>query len=253
MSSFTQIPTLYTFEPTSALAQSAEHVADALTTALSDGPLVLLISGGSVTHLAGRVAQRLVQSHARLDHLTLTLFDERFVPHGSPDSNEMALHAQNVITPLTENGATWRPFLDDTSDASGSVLAERASAWLQKHITDKTPLWIIAGLGEDAHTAGLLPTEDATLIASLYETSKLVAYYELPPASVNPHRARITSTPALIRQSDRIFLYCVGDQKKPALIRLLSSDEPTNTCPARALLTSTRPIDILTDIMIHEL
>lgn len=225
--------------------QAAMYLADYLRSTVSQQPTLLLLSGGSAVNMYTELFTILTERHQQLEGVTVSLVDERFVPTGHADSNATQLEHSGVIKMIQTLGGTWIQYLQDDQE-SGAEVADRVSAlFSQWQLTHQ--VLVLAGLGDDAHTAGLLPTNDGQTIKNVYLTEQPIAYYQLPADVENPYRHRLTTTPHFLAHAQTVIVYATGAKKAAALRRLVAGNEPISTCPALALRASQQPVIVLTD------
>ncbi|HEY2004041.1 MAG TPA: 6-phosphogluconolactonase [Candidatus Saccharimonadia bacterium] len=190
-----------------------KYLADTIGTHLRAGERVLWeVSGGSAVAVEVEVAAAL--GGTPLEHLTVTLTDERPGPVGHPDSNWFQLARAGFKLP----GARLLPVLTGSDIAADTaafadVLAHELAAG-GYHLG-------LFGIGPDGHTAGL-PAQNAP------DHVELAAYYEAGDFR------RISSTPAAIARLDEAVVYAVGESKHPQLERL-SQQLPYTEQSAQAL------------------
>lgn len=191
---------------------AAAEITEAINNFLQEGPVLLLVSGGSNILLAVNVCNKL----DKVNQLTLGLIDERFGPPGHPDSNwaqliEYGLNTEDInLLPVIEIGQTIE------------VASKNYSKRLQTAIDMNPTTVAIFGIGTDGHTAGLLPGSPAL------KSLDIVAYYN------GPDFPRITTTPVFMRMVHKGFLVSYGGPKHPQLARL-HEDVPVSEQPAQIL------------------
>jgi 6-phosphogluconolactonase/glucosamine-6-phosphate isomerase/deaminase len=176
-----------------------EYVAEALKRHLQTGERVLwLIAGGSVINVAVAAARKL--SDVPLEHLTVSLTDERPGPVGHADSNWQQLLDASFEVP----GARLQPVLTGAHTASDTAAFAR---FLEVEIERDTFRLGLFGIGPDGHTAGL-PAKNAKssdLLADHYEAGDF---------------RRISSTPNAISRLDEAVVFVTGEPKHVQLDRL---------------------------------
>ncbi len=138
-------------------ARAADFISDRMMA--SKGTFRLALSGGSTP----RALYTLLGANHDLPWSRIELFwgDERFVAHDSPDSN-----FRMVRETLLASGAKPKAIHPIPTDGTPQDAATRYEALLQSEygatsLTRERPLFDLnlLGLGEDGHTASLLPGE----------------------------------------------------------------------------------------------
>ncbi|MEX1995740.1 MAG: 6-phosphogluconolactonase [Candidatus Saccharimonadales bacterium] len=197
---------------------NSEIVSDWLTEViaaqLGPGKKVLwLIPGGSAMTVAIKTALKLPVD--QLGSLTLTLTDERYGPVGHPDSNWLQLQNAGLHLP----GATRRPVL---SGHDMQTTVENFADLLKTQTQQASYTIGLFGIGEDGHTAGILPGSKAV------KSGELAVGYDAGKYK------RITITPAAIAKLDEAVVYASGEAKHPELDKL-GKKLPIEKQPAQAL------------------
>lgn len=182
----------------------AEVIAEGLVDAVRRrGRAVLALSGGSTPKPLYR---RLAGVDLDWDRVTVVQVDERFAPDGDPRRNWTSIDAE-LVDPTA---ATGQPM--PTGGAVAPDLVEAYAERLQglsDGIVDVAHL----GLGDDGHTASLVP-EDPVLDA------------RSPVAITQPYDGlrRMTMTASTLNRARRIVWQVVGSSKRQAVTRLLDGD-----------------------------
>lgn len=233
-------------KPEQVQTESAQFCAEYLHHTLQEKSVLLLLSGGSAIPMYQELGEQLVAVQPNLSNLTISLVDERYVEVESPDSNGFQLKEKGIVSLFTAAGATWLPYLSPHPE-TGEKVATRISQQFAQVLDTGAILIMLAGMGDDAHTAGLLPTSDDQTIAQLYDSAQLVAYYEVPEDVPNPYRQRLTSTPKLIERVHQVIAYAVGEKKRAAIGRLVAGIEEIAHCPVLALRHSQSDVIFFTD------
>ena len=103
------------------------------------------------------------------------------------------------------------------------------------------------GMGPDGHTAGIMPfPEDENRFDVLFQNSeKWVVGYDAEEK--NQYPLRVTTTIPFLRMVDYALLYCVGENKKEALKRVLADGGVYAETPAR-VIREMATTHIVTDI-----
>lgn len=135
--------------------------------------------------------------------LVLVPTDERLVPNADPRSN-----AQLLRTCLSRAGATIVP-LDDSQDDDPGVAGNAADQRLRTLGWPPDLVWL--GMGEDGHTASILPGPDFD--AALNVTTRAVGVRPDPLPREAPLN-RVTLSRAAIVSARALILTITGDKKR---------------------------------------
>ena len=195
-------------------ARAAEMIADRIRGCKA--PFRLALSGGTTPRGCYR---RLAHLHqVPWDCVEIYLADERFVPHDHPDRNYRMIRETLLASGTVNPRGVFAYPEDGTPEAAAETYEEilRQQYGSSRLLADP-PLFdlMLLGLGEDGHTASLLPDQPV-----LEERQRWVA--PVPDGRIEP---RISLTyPAL--ESSRHTLFLVGGAaKKEALARARAGDE----------------------------
>ena len=194
-------------------ARAAELIADRIRDCT--GPFRLALSGGKTPRGCYQHLARLHQ--VPWDWVEIYLGDERFVPPDHPDSNyrmiRETLLASGTVNPRGMFAVPGDGDAESAAEAYEEILRQQYGS---SRLLPDLPLFDLQllGLGEDGHTASLLPDQPV-----LEERQRWVAV--VPEGRREP---RITLTyPAL--ESSRLTLFLVsGAAKKDALARARAGD-----------------------------
>jgi 6-phosphogluconolactonase/glucosamine-6-phosphate isomerase/deaminase len=198
-------------------------VAQDLRNELELGHKVLwLISGGSNIKSCRQILTDIPSEYPGT--LTVMLNDERYGPIGHKDSNWHKFVADSDEEgkfPETDAKleAVLRPGLsfDENADYYESIARE---AFQQNDI-----IISLLGMGEDGHTAGILPNS-----AAAQETKRMAVGYKGTDGYL-----RLTLSFSALRQVTRAYLFAFGEGKKPALENLHDSKLSLEDQPAQIL------------------
>ncbi len=183
------------------LAQNAaEHIARAARAAIErDGVFRIAFSGGSTP---ARMLERLKKVSFTWDRVHVYQVDERVAPDGDPARNLTLLQEHLGDLPITLHAI---PVADREPEQAARKYAEL--------LPERFDL-IHLGLGDDGHTASLVPDQPGLL-----EETRLMcatdAYME--------HR-RVTMTLPAIARADEVLWLVSGSSKRDALGQLLAGD-----------------------------
>ncbi len=197
---------------------------------------LLFLSGGSNANLYGYLAGYL--NHYELPLLFIAQIDERFQPNQALEINAEQIRKTGLWKVCGEKGIPYYII-----SQKGSV--ETASKEYRKTIED---LWekldyIIAvlGIGEDCHTAGLIPGYEKD-----WNTDSYVVGYDL---KLGKFRKRITITPKLMEKFDYALIVAKGAKKKEAIKNALKKENLQNLNKYPAVIIQKIPkLDLFTDI-----
>jgi 6-phosphogluconolactonase len=184
--------------------------------AASSGPFRLSLSGGSTPKtLYGMLAKEPYASRVEWEKVEFYFGDERFVPHDHPDSNfRMANDA--LLSHVAAEHIYPMP-----TDTTPEDCAQRYEALMKKNYGGDTfdptrPFFdvMLLGLGDDGHTASLIPGQPV-----LDERTRWVA-----PVLHGRDEPRITLTYPALESSRAIAFLVTGADKAPIVRRVRSGD-----------------------------
>lgn len=219
------------------------RILDRLTTS---NPCVLLLSGGSAAPIGAAICRdletALKESAAQqkpMAECRVSLVDERFGPAGHPDSNWNSLEPD---VPL------WQylkpvPLLTGTSGSEEdfTIAVESFNRFLagvaRQQMRGDLFVAALFGIGEDGHTAGILPESPAAVIAP--ESGRFASGYKSIP------HTRITIAPPFFLHIDLATVWAAGSGKKKVLASLQQALSPA-VQPAQFLKLATETV-IFTD------
>jgi 6-phosphogluconolactonase/glucosamine-6-phosphate isomerase/deaminase len=208
----------------------AEAIAEAIIIHLeADKKVLWLIPGGSSISVVVAVARILVSSY--YEKLTVTLTDERYGEINHPDSNWSQLQQAGLYLPK----AHLIPVL---SGKDKEATTEDYAMCLKEELANTDYSIGFFGIGDDGHTAGILPSSPAV------HSEHLTADYS------GGNFERITITPKVIAQLDEAFVYAVGESKWAALLKL-ESEVALNEEPAQ-ILKQVPKLTIFTDYLANQ-
>lgn len=202
------------FQKTTDTEQVSAWLANVIAAQLAMNKKVLwLVPGGSAIEIAVKTARQLPVN--QLSNLTLTLTDERYGPVDHAESNWFQLQIASLKLP----GATLKPVL--SGDDMPTTVKNFANM-LRLELKAADYVIGLFGIGEDGHTAGILPGSPA------------VASADLAVGYDGGQYRRITITPAAIARLDQAVVFAAGKAKHPQLVKL-EKDLPVDVQPAQAL------------------
>lgn len=244
----------HTFVSQEVAGKTADFTFHSLKKFLKSGPVLFLISGGSVGRdVAPVVFQRLQElPKSSLGRLHVALVDERFGVPWHKESNMRLLRDVGVIDRQEKLGIKlFLPLVD------GSRSLERMSRDYNRVLVRLIALCKerslgVFGVGSDGHTAGIKPFDSAqgkpvqeAQIRKLFEGRELVVGYTASDFS------RITLTPAGIGKLGQVIIYAKGDEKRVALSQMLKGSKNLVFRYPAILFQSQPRVHLFTDIAFH--
>lgn len=210
-------------------ARLARDVADRLATGLAErGEGSLVLSGGStpIQFLAALRRQELAWRK-----LWVTVTDERWVSASDPASNELLVRTHLLTGEATASRFVSLTTGDSSPEAGVAEVADRLAEIPRPFDV------VIAGMGDDAHTASLFPAMPNLSSALDQENTELV----VPATAPAPPLRRISLTLAALIDCRHLFLLIHGNEKLRVLeSALTNADNSTAQAPVAALLRSVR-------------
>lgn len=192
-------------EPTDSLpVAAAAHLAASIRAAVAArGRATLAVSGGSTP---ARMFEALADEDVPWDGLHLYQVDERVAPFGHADRNLTALVARLLARRRLPAGNVhvMGVGVDDVAAAADRYAARLPDAFDVIHL----------GLGDDGHTASLVPGDRV-----LGVTDRLVAL-----SSVYQGRVRMTVTYPVLDAAREVVWLVAGASKRAALAGMLRGD-----------------------------
>lgn len=195
----------------------AKETASVINAQLAENKKVLwLLAGGSAVNYYKLMGELFTES---LDfaNLTIALGDERYDKNPNHDTATWpVLKELEVFQNLERSGAkVYHILTGDTLKAD----VERFNQFLGQ---DFDFVVCSLGIGSDGHTAGIIPITSRELFEEVYTNNDALA---VGHEHGGKHPKRITITPKMITQVDRILAYAVGEDKKSTLQTLAKFDK----------------------------
>lgn len=157
------------------------------------------------------------------DRVTVLLTDERWVPEEAERSNTRLVREHL----LTDHAAAARflPFYTPGQEPEAAIGA------LTEAVEQVLPVSVLLlGMGEDMHTASLFPGADRLNLAMREDAPSVMV--QRVPGQPEP---RITLTAGTLKDAMNIHLVITGADKRAALERALSANDPLKA-PVSAIL-----------------
>ena len=213
--------------PSAIVAEAAAQALNASFAERQGKEFLFLSSGGSSLTLLEYLDPQYFGAQS-----TISVLDERYSE--DPSVSTMAQLEQTAFYRMVrEAGAHFI----DTKVQPGESIASLASRFEEalRAWVERTEGVIIAsvGVGPDAHTSGIMPyPEDPCYFDTLFnDAAHWVAAYDAHDK--NPHRLRVTTTLPFLRRIDSAIIFIVGENKRPALEKLLSDAGTHRESPCR--------------------
>lgn len=194
-------------------AAAADHIAARARAAVSEhGVFCIALSGGRTPW---KMLERVVGLELPWNRIHIFQVDERVAPHGDADRNatKLATILRGCALPYTNL------HLMPVTDEDRGRGCDAYSQAMARHTRDGRLDLVHLGLGEDGHTASLVPGDAALAIA------------DRDVAMAGPYQGRLRMTltyPAIDRAAERMWVV-TGASKAKMLARMRSGDE---TIPA---------------------
>ncbi|MCW2738069.1 6-phosphogluconolactonase [Nocardioides sp.] len=200
----------------------------ALAQARGDVPQIGLTGGSIADELHREVARLSPGSGVDWSRVVLWWGDERWLPAGDPDRNEVQAH-DAFITALGVDPANVHPMpasddglsLDDAAAAYGETIREFGAGSFEV---------LMLGIGPDGHVASLFPGHPAAVVRDA-----IVVPVEDSP---KPPPERLSLTFEAMDRSDAVWFVAAGEDKAGAVAAAMSGPAAIGSpeaveCPAR--------------------
>lgn len=205
---------------------------------------LLLLSGGSATKLYPALAEFIKSSDLDFSFLAIGQVDERFFGKEQTTNNKEHINAKIIKqTGLWETCAQKKiPYYLISQEGS----LESSTAAYDKIISGlfgRFPYKVgVLGIGEDCHTAGLLPGYE-----KFWNKDAFAAGY----ANAGKFSQRITVTPDALSFLDQAVVVAAGKKKRQAIENALKKEnlKKLNKYPA-AIMHNIKRVDLFTDELI---
>jgi 6-phosphogluconolactonase/glucosamine-6-phosphate isomerase/deaminase len=203
--------------------------------------ILLMLSGGSAFAVYDAISPQWLS-----DHVTLAMVDDRF-------SRELDINNSHLLqaTDFYNESINADAYFISTevwNEQTPEELAKRFEHGLRQWRKEFPKGVVIAvfGMGEDGHTAGMIPDEDYVFTELFENTGKWVVGYS---TQNNEYHERVTITMPFIReQVNHTVVFISGEKKRVAFDRLVAENGNLEETPAR-ILCELKNVEIFTDIV----
>ncbi len=204
---------------------------------------LFLCSGGSALNILPETITGL-----DFENLTISVLDERFSV--DPEINnflklkETTFFKNAILAGASSIDAL--PSLGMSLEKFSLWFAESLVSW--KTVNSEGAIIATLGMGEDGHTAGILPMpEDPTMFETLFE-DPMYWVKGVNFGSKSKYSERVTVTNVFLREKvDAAIAFTVGAEKTTAFGKLLNSSGSIPEIPAR-IWHKMKNVDLFTDI-----
>jgi 6-phosphogluconolactonase len=204
-------------------AEETAHIAG--ESICTHGEFTLCLSGGSTP--AATYELLATRFHLSVDWKELQFFwgDERCVPPDNPESN-FAMANRTMLSKLGLRDEQIHRMRGEDPPSAAALAYEQE---LRQHFgvgEGEFPRFdlIMLGLGDNRHTASLFPGDSA-----IHETQRLVVAVEV---DAEPRR-RLTLTPPVINNAQRVMFLVAGQGKAAAVKDVLEGPRDADKYPAQ--------------------
>jgi 6-phosphogluconolactonase len=207
----------------------AIDIARRLTEAVNArGVASLVVPGGSTP---GRLFDALAGQDAPWDKVQVTGTDERWLPHGHPDTHETLVRSR-LLTGRAA-AALYIPLKTASPTPAGAEPAVEAEISRMPRPFDVT----LIGMGDDGHIASLFPHAPGLERALEPESPLLVASFHVPNAAGSPDRMSLSLSALL---DSRFLGVLISGASKLATLERAEAGDEADEMPVRALLRQDR-------------
>jgi len=224
-------------------ARKAIQMVNACLREAKKNPVLLMVSGGSAFNLLHGINAKNLGKH-----ITISVLDERF-SEDPKISNFVQLAGTEFYRKAGERGVSFidtRPRAGETVEELAKRFEKGLREWRERN--SKGKVIITQGVGEDGHTAGIMPyPENPKLFKRLFDDSSTwVVGYDA--GEKNEYALRVTITHPFLRDVvDHSIIYAVGEGKREALRRVFLKEGTLWETPAR-IIHEMKDVKLFTDV-----
>ncbi len=222
--------------------------------------VLIFLSGGSSVNLYAKLAEWIASKKDIEGNLAFAQVDERFQPGDQVSGIRYQASGgkknNNINADVIGESGMWDmckklriPFHLVSQKGSLEEAADRYNNIISSLFEKYDYQIAILGIGEDGHTAGLIPGYEKD-----WNIDRYVVGYNLGQNNARAlvcqqkFRQRITVTPKLLKKLDYALIVAGGEKKRYAIERLRKNEEETDLdkFPA-AIIQNIREVDLYTD------
>ncbi|MFD6896574.1 6-phosphogluconolactonase [Rhodococcus sp. NPDC060086] len=201
---------------------AASKLVEAIVAAQSERVQASVVLTGGGTGIA--VLEHVRRAQGGIDWSAVNVFfgDERFLPSGHSDRNEVQARAALLdLVPIDPARIHAMPALGEDGCTTPQESAARYAKMLAQHSPDGTvPIFDVhlLGMGGEGHVNSLFPHTDA-----VREGDEFVVGLDDSP---KPPPARVTLTLPAVRRSRQVWLLVTGEAKAEAVAAAVGGADP---------------------------
>ena len=225
--------------------QKAQTTLQNILTKYHNSDVLLMLSGGSALSLIDTLPNNI-----HWENITITTLDERYT-HNDKESNFANIINKDSISFIkgTAHFIDPRPKKGESLKETTKRFDVSLHEWYEAHPNGKVIATV--GMGEDGHTAGILPfPENTQLFEELFNQENIWVQGYSVSREKNPHTERITVTNTFLQNIvTEAIVYICGKNKKEALKKLLSNQSNIAETPA-IIINNMKTVSVVTNIQI---
>lgn len=199
--------------------------------------ILLLLSGGSAVKIYGRLVREMRDDNENWKNLAMAQIDDRFQPQNREDINAVAIGKTGLWETCKKIGIPYYLISQESTLEQATDKYNRQLKELFEHFSYKIG---VLGIGDDVHTAGLLPG---------YENSWNKDSYAVGCKNNGRYPERISATPKVLSGFSQAVVVVVGEKKRQAIEKALDQDNLQNLDKYPAvIIQKIKKVDLFTDI-----
>lgn len=198
---------------------------------------LLLLSGGSAVRLYKPLRLFISNSDLNFEFLTIAQVDERFQPGNRDEVNAYAIEKTGLWEACKKKNI---PYYLVSQTGSLQESSKKYNQTISKLFKSHPYKIAVFGIGEDGHTAGLLPGYKKE-----WNRNVFVVGYE----NKGKFHQRITVTPKALIHLDIALVVAQGEGKRNSLVNVLKPEHSVSTDVYPAMIFHEIPkVEVFTDI-----